>query len=135
MVVTPGIVAVGGEETPLVDTLEGDAEVVAVRVDGRAHVLDVPVLGAVEGRTEDVEATHSGVSVGGKIQRYRVSDIGKQFITRCVYLGTKVLHGTEVVAVDACPEDVLTPLPTHGVGDEVEPAAVGGDRRVSEGSN
>ena len=84
------------------DSAELDAEVVAARVHGRAHVLDVPLARWLKCGLKQVQAAESGMAVAGKIQYAVGAAIGEALIAWRVDLVAKVLEcAVRVFQVDA----------------------------------
>ncbi len=92
-----GIATVAGEVAPVVHTLEGHAEVVALRIERKARMFDDPLAQGVGVGNVDVEATHSLAAVAREVEVAIGSEGGKLLVAGCVDGSSKVLATAQSV--------------------------------------
>ena len=91
MVISTRIIAIGTKKATFFISGKRDTEIIAGRVDRRLHILDIPLARAVQGCFENIQPTHSRMSIGSKIKRYGIPHIRKHLITRRINAATSGL--------------------------------------------
>ena len=124
MVVASGVAAVGTEESRL-SGAEGDAEVIARRVERKPHVVYAPAVARrVELSLEYVESAVAGVAVAREVEGGVGAKVGKRFVALGIDLRTEVLEASSTFLKVDAPYVEAAVSPRH-VGCEVEVAAIG----------
>ena len=120
-----GIASVCREEAAVVQSLEGDAEVVAAGVHGIFEVLECPDAQAVALSLDDVQSAHSYVSVAGEVEISVGTEDGEHLVARGVDGVAYVFHASESVLSEGDAPNVEAALSAWHIAGEVEPSAVG----------
>ena len=118
-----------GEESTVVEPVEGHAEIIALRIEGRGQRFYGPAAGqGVFLSTKEVESSHSSPSVRREIEGAVGAEGGKHFTSRCIELRAEIFDDARVfVAFKFGTPKVGLPFPTGHVRNEIKPTAVGGD--------
>ena len=132
MVISTRIIAIGTKKATFFISGKRDTEIIAGRVDRRLHILDIPLARAVQGCFENIQPTHSRMSIGSKIKRYGIPHIRKHLITRRINIRPQIFHRSEVTAHDTRPKQVFASITTYGIRHKIQILAVRRYRRVAE---
>ena len=130
MIPSTTVAAVGREEAAVVRALEGHAEVVALRIERIAGMFQEVASVASHLRDEDVEASHSGMSVGREIEVAVGPERRKHLVALCIDGFSKVLHAGRSRCGEPDTPDVESSLAARHVACEVEPLPIGRDGRM-----
>ena len=91
MIASAGITAIGAEKTFIFFLRECYSEIVIIGIDGRFHVFDLPMLVfPMTNSFENIQSSHSGMTIGRKIESSVIQNIRKHFITRRINFRAKI---------------------------------------------
>lgn len=125
MVPSAAVATVGREVAPVVGSLKGHAEVIAVGVERVAGVGELVAALLVDLGDEDIQSSQSGMAVAREVEVAVGAEGGKHLVAGGIDGLAQVFHAAQSDRCDAHAPDVHAPLATWHVGDEVQPLAVG----------